>query len=358
VRVWIDLANSPHPPLFAPIAAALEREGHSVHVTARDSAQTMELARERWADVAVVGGATPAAPGAKARAIVRRALDLRAWASHRDIDVALSHNSYAQLAAARSLGIRSITAMDYEHQPSNHIAFRLAHRILLPEALPAAAVVRQGASPSKVRVYPGLKEEITLEGFDPDPRILSAIGIPDEPRGAVVVTRPPPSRAIYHRYGNDLYTQALIALGAQPDVRVVAVPRFPEQRDQLRALELGNLTVLERAVDTRSLLYASDLVIGAGGTMTREAAVLGVPTLTAFAGRPAAVDAWLERNGMLRRLTSEDDVAQVTPLNGSRPRVEELRGRAARGIAAFVSTVAEASPEYPGPDVTTPTAET
>jgi predicted glycosyltransferase len=127
----------------------------------------------------------------------------------------------------------------------------------------------------------------------------------------------------------------------------VVVPRFPEQREEMLRLALENLIVLERAVDARSLLYACDLVIGAGGTMTREAAVLGVPTLSAFAGRPAAVDRWLEQKGLLRRLTAPEDVAEVAALNGSRPAVEELRARASRGIAAFVSTVAEVAPDYP-----------
>jgi predicted glycosyltransferase len=352
MRIWIDLANSPHPPLFGPIADAFERDGSEVVVTVRDSAQTVDLARERWPAATVIGGQTPARPALKARAIAGRALKLRSWAATRGIDVALSHNSYAQIAAARSLGIPAVTAMDYEHQPSNHIAFRLASRILLPEALPPDALAGQGATPRKVRIYPGLKEEITLDGFEPDDGLLDRIGV-DRPHGtAVVVTRPPPSRAIYHRHGNDLYVEALRVLGGQPHVRIVVLPRFPEQRGELLALGLANLTVLERAVDARALMYAADLVIGAGGTMTREAAVLGVPTLTAFAGRPAAVDRWLEQKGLLRRLTDPRDVADVAQSSASRPAVADLRARAGRGIAAFVSAVNELRPPLPSASVT------
>ena len=45
----------------------------------------------------------------------------------------MSHNSYAHIVAARSLGIRAVTAMDFEHQPANHVGFRLAE--LLPIGL-------------------------------------------------------------------------------------------------------------------------------------------------------------------------------------------------------------------------------
>ena len=50
--------------------------------------------------------------------------------------------------------------MDFEHQRANHLAFRLADVLLLPEAVPRKAVRRQGARDSKVRRYPGLKESI------------------------------------------------------------------------------------------------------------------------------------------------------------------------------------------------------
>jgi uncharacterized protein len=346
VKVWIDLANSPHPPLFAPIARALEQHGHEVVLTARDNAQTVELAHARWLHVDVIGGHTPQQPVRKAQAIAKRTLELRAWGRERRPDVALSHNSYAQIAAARALRIRAVTAMDYEHQPSNHLAFRLASTILLPEALPLEAVARQGATRAKARFYPGLKEEITLEGFEPERDILEQIGVERQAGVAVVVTRPPPSRAIYHRHGNDLYLDALRVLGAQAHVRIVALPRHIEQRKLLGGLGLGNLTIPDRAVDARSLMYAADLVIGAGGTMTREAAVLGTPTFTAFGGRPAAVDGWLERRGMLRRLVKPEDVAEVQPRTAAPPSLEYLRSRAYEGIAAFTKAVEE-SP-HPG----------
>ena len=44
-------------------------------------------------------------------------------------------------------------------------------------------------------------------------------------------------------------------------------------------------------------------MIGAGGTMTREAALMGVPTVSLFAGHRPAVDTWLESNGFMTIIT-------------------------------------------------------
>jgi predicted glycosyltransferase len=319
VKVWIDLSNSPHALLFAPISRRLESDGHEVLITARDNAQTVELARRHWEEPAVIGGRTHAGRAAKGRAMLARVRDLAEWARRARPDVALSHNSYGQIVAARRLGIRTVTAMDYEHQPANHLGFRLAGTILLPEALRQAGIERQGAIPGKTRFYDGLKEEIYLGDFEPDRAVLEETGVEATSGGVLVVARTPPSGALYHRAGNPLFGQILSAIGERPDVRCVTLCRHPEQRRELAAMKLPNLILPEHAVDARSLLYAADLVVGAGGTMTREAALLSVPTVSIFAGRPAAVDRWLEQRGALRRL---DTLGDLPPLQ---PRLREPR---------------------------------
>jgi uncharacterized protein len=319
MKVWIDLSNSPHALLFAPISRRLEAEGHEVLVTARDNAQTIELARPNWESLEVIGGRTQAGRLAKGQAMLGRIRDLVAWAKRARPDVALSHNSYGQIVAARRLGIRAVTAMDYEHQPANQLGFRLASVVMLPAALRGVGMERQGAVARKTRYYEGLKEEIYLGDFEPDPGVLDEVGVEPVPEGVLVVARTPPSGALYHRSDNPLFSQILTAIGERPEVRCVTLCRHPEQRAELAEMGLPNLILPERAVDARSLLYAADLVVGAGGTMTREAALLGVPTVSIFAGRLAAVDSWLEERGLLRRLETLDD---LPPL---RPRAEEPR---------------------------------
>jgi predicted glycosyltransferase len=72
-------------------------------------------------------------------------------------------------------------------------------------------------------------------------------------------------------------------------------------------------------------VYAADVMIGAGGTMTREAALMGIPTWTLFAGKTPAVDAWLEREGMLSRLTQAEQLAPLTPRPASPRTPVQLR---------------------------------
>jgi uncharacterized protein len=86
------------------------------------------------------------------------------------------------------------------------------------------------------------------------------------------------------------------------------LPRTPEQGARIRALGLPSVVVPEHAVDGGSLLAGADLVVSAGGTMNREAVVLGTPVYTTFAGRLGGVDERLVAEGRLRPLVSAEDV--------------------------------------------------
>jgi hypothetical protein len=182
--------------------------------------------------------------------------------------------------------------MDYEHQPANHVSFRLADRVVVPEVFPSDALRRFGAPSRKVVRYPGFKEELYLEGFQPDSRVLTELGL--DSKRVIAVFRPPPYRALYHRMGNEHFDEVL-AEARRHSTQIVLLPRDAEQ-----AQRYGEGAIVARhAVDGPSLVALADLVVGAGGTMNRESALLGTPTYTVFAGELAAVDAELIRRGLL-----------------------------------------------------------
>jgi predicted glycosyltransferase len=316
MRVWIDLANSPHVPLAAAIARRLLAEGHAVELTARDHAQTVDLAARHGLAVKVVGGSSPAGRIGKAGAIAARAAALRRFAARAGADVAFSHGSYAQVAAARAARVPAVTMMDYEHQPANHVSFRLAHRVIVPDAFPASALRRFGARERKVVRYPGFKELLYLSGFRPDPVVLEELRL--DPRRVLAVFRPPPEGALYHRIHNERFDELLARAANSDGVDAVLLPRDRHQRARYSE-RFPLLHIPEHAVDGSSLVALADLTVGGGGTMNRESALLGTPTYTVFAGRMAAVDVELMRRGLLFDLRSADAEAGFVKKRGGGP---------------------------------------
>jgi predicted glycosyltransferase len=310
LRIWLDMANSPHPVLLGPVARGLEARGHELFVTARDHAQTRDLTLSIWPDATVVGGESPGSRGAKARAIFTRVHGLRRVLAPIKVDAAASLGSYAQIVAARSLGIPVMTLMDYEYQPANHLSFRLAQLVVVPSVFPQDRLSRYGASVKRVVKFDGFKEELYLDGVDaaPDP-------IEIESGRSLAVFRPPPDGALYHQQGNSPFDLVLRSAIEREDVQVVVLPRMAHQRS--RYSEMAGVQVPAHAIDGLALLRSADIFVGAGGTMSREAALLGVRAYTMFAGRLAAVDTELIRRGLLRDLRGEDATSvDWTPRDG------------------------------------------
>ena len=315
MRIWIDLGNSPHVPFFKALAEEFTARGHDIVWTARDYAQTVELAKKAGLDATVFGTHGGKNVFAKASKFFKRVIDLAGWARGKKIDVVVSHNSQEPLVAARMLGIRSVNLMDYEHHPGNHLSFRAARRVIVPASFPAEALERFGVGDRKLRRFDGIKEDVYLANFQPDPNFaseLERLGIARDDK--LVVVRPHAPEALYHRaYENDVLDKLLDHFASFDDTKIVLLPRKSYQGDELKAKHpQANIIIPESALSGSDLISAADMVISGGGTMNREAAALGVPAFTIFAGKQAAIDEYLIGEGRLRTL-SADDVARLVP---------------------------------------------
>lgn len=323
MRLWIDLANSPHVPFFKALAARFVERGHVIETTARAFAETVPLANAAGFNPHVIGGHGGRQVSAKAAELMSRAWSLAAWARKRKFDLAISHNSYSQIVAACALRIRRVTLMDYEYQPANHLAFRLTSRIIVPASFPAERLRRYGASAGKVRRYHGTKEDVYLADFQPDPAFakeLCELGV--RPDNVLVLMRPPAHDALYHRFQNELFDEALALLLEKANVQVVLLPRNETQRATYAARANDRLILPPKPLDGANLIAASDFVISAGGTINREAAALGVPVASIYAGQWAAVDEELVKEGRLLRIASSDQLRKLAVERkvSSRPR--------------------------------------
>jgi predicted glycosyltransferase len=302
LRIWVDLTASAHPIVLRPIVARLRAQGHDVDVTARDYAQTIELAQRMGLDVVELGAHGGASRGAKLRALVSRTRQMRRFGKGKGYELAIAHGSNDLALAARSLKIPAVNTFDYEWATVQHnIGCRLARRVLVPAAIPPERLERYGVRGTKLVRYPGLKEEYYLYDFEADPSALSVLGV--DPGRVVVIVRPPPDVSLYHRKSNPLFPQVLAHLGADEHVHAVVLPRTEAQRAYVRGLALPSVIVPDGAVDGQSLVALADLVVSAGGSMNREAVALGTPVYTTYGGRLGGVDEDLIRHGRLRPLT-------------------------------------------------------
>jgi predicted glycosyltransferase len=283
-----------------------------VEVTARDFGSTCELAKANGYSATVVGGGTGERLAGKLARSGMRSLALRGWATRQGpFDLAVSYNSYAQAVAARLCGIQFVTAMDYEFQPANRWCFMLARTILVPEGFDASTVASQRAR-ARIRRHPGLKEHVYLGDWPIDVEgARSSLGLSEGE--SFFLVRSPADHALYHRFANDLFDDLLARLLQVRGTSTVVLTRTEEQQSRVQSKFEGEPSVLlpTGPLDGPSLIAGAAAVVSAGGTMAREAAVLGRPAFSIFQGRDAGVDSWLVSNGRLTRLRSSEEMDRI-----------------------------------------------
>jgi predicted glycosyltransferase len=319
-KVWIDLTNSPHVIFFRPIIRRLDEAGVETVITARDFAQTLGLLERFDIPHTVIGKHGGASVRGKALGLVRRSGSMIAFGRGQGITQAVSHGSNDLAIAARTLRIHSTVIHDYEGAAGMHrINFRLASKVMMPDVIPYTVISGFGLKEAKFHPYHGLKEQVALADFAFDDSVYDELGLDrDRP---IVVLRPPATMSLYHRGIENTVFDDVVARLLASDAQVVLLPRTPEQGQSFA--DAPGVVIPERPVDGPSLVWAADAVISAGGTMNREAAVLGVPTWTTFAGELGAVDRELVEQGRMQVLTAADEV-EITKRERSEPDFEAV----------------------------------
>ena len=306
MRIWVDMTSAPHPLVLRPLIEGLEGAGHEVFVTARAFGQTQGMLERLGIEYESIGRHGGASAAGKAAALGRRSAQLRRWARPCGFDLGLAHGSVDLAVVCATLRVPSVQIQDYEFAGlQRQISFRLARRVLAPEAIPTKRLRRTGAPARKLFRYPGLKEDYYLSDFEPDPAVLEQLGI--DRRRILAIVRPPDETAEY-RTRNRLYEGVLDRLRHEPEAITVVFPRSDDQRRALRGRVGPSFLVAERVVDTQSLIAYADVVVSGGGTMIREAAALGTPAYTIFTGRIGGVDESLIAAGRLRALSTPEEI--------------------------------------------------
>lgn len=336
MRIWIDLDNSPHVQLFAPVIRELRHSGVEFLLTVRDFSQTRTLAENFGLEFTTVGcHCQSSSRMKKVASTLSRAWRLRQLMRKHSVAAAVSHGSRALALAARSLSVPVLTLDDYEFS-SVRLQNMLSDRVLVPKVIPEDRLVAQGLDPRKLVRYPGLKEQVYVYDFKPNASVLEELRL--DPNRVIVTVRPPAPWAHYHEpLGEVLFRSLLKRLDREPGIQVVMSARTRAQELELRhsyGLSSEKYHVYSQAVDGLSLMWFSDAVFSGGGTMVREAALLGVNTYSVFGGRLGAADEYLISQGRLRLLRDPSEIETLPLPNRRMDRPVVLTGRS---LAPFIA---------------------
>ncbi|MEM3840354.1 MAG: DUF354 domain-containing protein [Candidatus Bathyarchaeia archaeon] len=279
MRVWYDACTGKHVRYGVAIARRLREMGHEVVLTTRKHPDTVPLAKLLNENFIVVGKYNPKSLLSRLKESARRQLSFCKIFGENAPDVALSHGSVDQIRVAFGLKIPTITTLDTPYADAVHrLTLPLADYIVVSKAIPEETLQKYNVK-GKIIHFDGVDEVAWIKGFKP----LMKYDF-EKP---LIVVREVEERAVYveGKFSFVNLAKKLTRLG-----NVVFLPRY-------RRRAIKGLIVPKGFVDSASLVAQADLFVGAGGTITREAALQGTPAIVVDMFQEQYVNDYLAEKG-------------------------------------------------------------
>ncbi|QQG38501.1 MAG: DUF354 domain-containing protein [Candidatus Woesearchaeota archaeon] len=286
-KIWIDCTNSPHVLFFEPIINELKKK-YEIIVTGRDYQQTIDLLKKKNIPFVQIGSHHGKSILSKAFYTLSEVLVRVKFILKYRPHLAISHQGYYATIAAMLTGRKSLYIFDGDAAKVQMLGIIFGTKALCPEPLPNIIFGR------RLLKYPGIKEEVYLSSFKKDSNYFKKLGLKNK---KTIFIRPEASSASYIK-GEHLMDNLIIDLEKE-GYQIVIKGRTPEQIKYYQQ-KFKNLFVPSQTIDGPNTIANSDLVISGGGTMNREAVVIGTPVVSTFPSPPLSVDKWLVKEGYMR----------------------------------------------------------
>jgi predicted glycosyltransferase len=278
MRVWYDACTGKHMQYGVALAKRLRKSNHEVILTTREHPDTLALAKALGEAPIVVGKYNPSSLYTRLEESANRVLQFSAMFRDCLPDVAVSSPSVELCRVAFGLGVPTVMTADTPHATAvNKLTIPLANTLVVSEAIPRSFFKKYGAQ--KIVQFRGV-DEVGWIRNSPSEKFSF--------KKPLIVVRQMETKASYTVGKADLTTKLarrLASLGT-----VVFLPRYEKAG-------VEGLTVMKDFVDSASLTAQADLVVSAGGTISREAALQGVPSIVVSEIGCTYVNKYLSKKG-------------------------------------------------------------
>lgn len=304
LKVWCDACTGKHIRYSVAIAKRLRSIGHKVVLTTRKHPDTLALANLLGENFIVVGDYNAVSPQSKLKESVNReSVFLEMF--KRDVpDVALAHGSVELCRVAFGLKVPIVLTHDTPHAEAvNKLTVPLTNVLLVSKAIHYS-----NPSPENVVQFDGVDEVAWIQNFKSQAKY--------DYEKPLIVVRQLEAKASYAEAKTDL--TEMLALKLCCLGTVVFLPRYGKQPKP-------GLIVPKSFMDAASLVAQADLMVGAGGTICREAALQGTPTIVIPILPRIQVNDYLSKKGFPIFTVSPSETMQYAKrLLGERRDVKKL----------------------------------
>ncbi|MEM4298630.1 MAG: DUF354 domain-containing protein, partial [Nitrososphaerota archaeon] len=299
-KIWLDILTPKQFWLFTNVADRLRSLGFHTLLTTREYEQVTPLLKASGRDdIIVVGEYGGGSLYGKLRKSLERAVKLLNIVEAERPAACISFGSPEASRIAYGLGIPHILVSDTPDSPVNRLAAPISTLIMTPWVINKSVWRRYGVPGGRVRLYRGLDPIAWLNRFSPDRSVLESHGLVER---RYVLVRSPEYKAAYltGRFDLDRYVRfcrGLLYVCSGYDV--VLLPRYSDEVEYLRNRLGEDVTIISQPVYGPSIIYYSAVLVGGGGTMTQEAALLGIPNISFYPSQLPRPIKFLSNRGLV-----------------------------------------------------------
>jgi uncharacterized protein len=303
---------------FGPAVTLLHESEHEILCTSRYYREAVELAKVKSLKLKIVGRHGGAERYQKLRESANRIFELATLINKFEPDFAITFSSPEASRVAFGLGIKHIGFNDSPHAEAvSKLTIPFVDHLFSPWVIPISAWLPYGISRTKITQYRALDPVAWLK-WDPlpslsaSPKTLYELNL--DPGKKTVLIRPEETKASYiadKMLENRISMVDAVVNNLHESDNIVILCRYEEQVQQFMERYEGRAFILRNVVDGIPLIAASDVFIGAGGTMTSEASLLGTPTISISPIR-FYVEKYLVASGLVKRASNSIELVRLT----------------------------------------------
>jgi len=315
MKVWLDVLTPKQANFLCELQHRLIAKGFKTILTTRQYREVNELLELKGTKAIQVGRHGGGELKDKLLESSRRVSDLTQVIDDLKPDVAISFSSPEAARVAFGLKVPHFCVSDSPHADAVcRLTIPLSQKLFTPWVIPVQAWSRYGAAPRDVVRYKALDPIVWLSNYKSNKDVLAGLKL--DPKKPILVVRTPEEFAAYlTERSSTLSSKVTDVIGKVLEIngdtmQIVILPRYDVQRDRLRKRFGDRVIVPEHVIDAIPLVLASSVFVGGGGTMTAEAALLGIPAISYYPGEPTFVERFLIKYGLVERVLDPGRIAQ------------------------------------------------
>lgn len=314
MKIWLDILTPKQLLFFESIVSRLRKRGDKILVTSRRYHEVNQLAKIRGIITENYGFHGGKERIGKLDASIKRMDKLAKRISKFKPDLTISFCSPEASRISFGLGIPHIAFCDSPHATAvMKLAIPLVQKLLVPFYIPKKEFSQYGIKPKDIVQYRAVDAYLITKNKP----ALKGSGIPESLRlyDTTILVRTGESQASYFAKKIDTARMVNELAESLDECNIMVLGRYAKEIQEIKKKARNdNVIVLDRVVDSGMILGMCDVFVGSGGTMTAEAALRGIPTIS-YNAVPNTVEKYLVRKGIVKRAeTPKQITSQIQKL--------------------------------------------